>query len=84
MLICFTSDANLFYFESDEFSLCKLDGLRMSLCMSITILSRLSSVNRRANCTQIFNSKFDKFEALFDYFFPLIHQDSFKCNGYIL
>lgn len=77
-------ESNPFYFENEEFSLCKIDGLRMSLCMSITILSRLSSVNRRANCTQIFNSKFDKFEALFDYFHPLINLDTSKCNKYIL
>ena len=78
-------DTNPFYFESEEFSLCKIDGLRMSLCMSIKILSRLSSVNRRANCTQIFNSKFDKFDALFDYFQPIINnRSSDQCNEFIL
>ena len=77
------NESNPFYFENEEFALCKIDGLRMSLCMSITILSRLSSVNKRANCTQIFNSKFDKFEALFDYFHPLINLNTNKCNKYI-
>ena len=52
--------------------------------MSITILSRLSSVNRRANLTQIFNSKLDNFEALFDYFYPLTNLNSTKCNKHIL
>lgn len=77
-------EGNLFYFESEEFGLCKIDGLRMSLCMSIKILARLSSVNRRANCTQIFNSKFDKFDALFDYFQPIISRGSKKCNEFVM
>ena len=77
-------ETNPFYFESEEFSLCKIDGLRMSLCMSIKILSRLSSVNRRANCTQIFNSKLDKFDALFDYFQPIINRGSDQCNEFII
>lgn len=77
-------ESNPFYFENDEFALCKIDGLRMSLCMSIKILSRLSNVNRRANCTQIFNSKFDKFDAMFDYFHPLIRLNTSKCNEYII
>ena len=78
------NESNPFYFEDDEFALRKIDGLRMSLCMSIKILSRLSAVNRRANCTQIFNSKSDKFDAMFDYFYPLIQLNNNKCNEYII
>ena len=78
------TEINPFYFENEDYALTKLDGLRMSLWMTVMILSRLSSVNRRANCTQIFNSKFDKFKALFDYFHPITHNNSFKCNQYII
>ena len=39
-----------YFFENEDFSLKKVDGIRMSLCMSIKILYKLSTSKKYANC----------------------------------
>ncbi len=46
-------DIDSYFFEQDDVQLRKIDGIRLSLCMSLKILYRLSALKKKANCSAI-------------------------------
>mmetsp|Transcript_14442 Transcript_14442/g.14051 ORF Transcript_14442/g.14051 Transcript_14442/m.14051 type:complete len:162 (+) Transcript_14442:217-702(+) len=63
-----------FFFENDDFQMKKIDGVRMSLCMAIRILYKLTSAKKKQNCELMLEN--DLSSELFKYFSPYIeHQD---------
>lgn len=59
-----------FFFEDDDYELNKISGIRLSLCMSLRILKKLSVLKKKTACEAIIDNKMS--QDLFKFFLPYI------------
>jgi hypothetical protein len=48
----------LFFFEADDFVLRKIDAMKISLCLSIKILQKITKIKKRAACIPVISSQY--------------------------
>lgn len=70
-----------FFFEDSEFTLRKIDAIRLSLCMSIKILYKITKVKKRNACSLIMDN--DLSSELFKFFTPYLDHGDRTCFSQI-
>ena len=61
---------NAFFFEDENYELNKISGIRLSLCLSLRILYKLSVLKKKIACEAIIDNKMS--QDLFQFFVPYI------------
>lgn len=66
-----------FFFEDENYELNKISGIRLSLCLSLRILYKLSIQKKKVACQAIIENKMS--QDLFQFFIPFVEDDD--CSG---
>jgi hypothetical protein len=64
------NQSTTFFFEDESYELNKISGIRLSLCLSLRILYKLSVQKKKIACQAIIDNKMS--QDLFLFFFPYV------------